>query len=44
MIIDPKKIHPRSFYSFFTGSLSPRPIADNNKNDDNSINLVLQFF
>jgi flavin reductase (DIM6/NTAB) family NADH-FMN oxidoreductase RutF len=45
MIIDPKKIHPRSFYSFFTGSLSPRPIAwITTKNDDNSINLAPYSF
>lgn len=42
---DPKKLHPKNFYSFFSGVLTPRPIAwITSKNENGSINLAPYSF
>ena len=42
---DPKALHPKNFYSFFSGSLTPRPIAwVTTKNDDGGLNLAPYSF
>lgn len=42
---DPKTMHIRNFYSLFSGTLTPRPIAwISSKNDDGSINLAPYSF
>jgi len=42
---DPKELHPKNFYSFFSGALTPRPIAwVTTKNEDGGLNLAPYSF
>lgn len=42
---DPKTMHRKNFYSFFSGALTPRPIAwITTKNDDGTLNLAPYSF